>query len=83
MFKSKKLLNIQIENNKIMNKRNIELNNSNIKLQKEKNALLEDIEEMVKEHQLLIDNNEINKKEIKRLKTLLTKNNIQYNKEVK
>ena len=71
MFTSKKTLK---ENNSILFQRNTQLNKCCVELQK-KNKELENLL-IIKSEQL-----EDKKKECKKLKTLLTKNNIEYRKE--
>lgn len=69
MFKTRKNLKIQIENNKKLNDQIIKIKRENVEYQKQIQGLLATIE--------------ILKKEIARLKTLLTKNKISYEKKEK
>ncbi len=85
MFSKKKILK---HNNDILFKRNTELNKINIELQKglqERDKRISDLLEKNREiESQLITTSEIlndKQKEVKRLKTLLTKNNIEYRKE--
>lgn len=85
IFVSKKTLK---KNNDILFKRNTELNKINIYLQqglKEKDNEIQKLKDINKGLETgLVTTTEIlddKKKEIKRLKTLLTKNNIEYRKE--
>lgn len=84
-FKTKKILK---HNNDVLFKRNTELNKINICLQqglKEKDNEIQKLKDINKGLETsLVTTTEIlddKKKEIKRLKTLLTKNNIEYRKE--
>lgn len=84
-FKTKKTLK---HNNDVLFKRNTELNKINICLQqglKEKDNEIQKLKDINKGLETsLVTTTEIlddKKKEIKRLKTLLTKNNIEYRKE--
>ena len=85
MFSKKRILK---HNNDVLFKRNTELNKINIYLQqglKEKDDEIQKLKDINKglENSLLVTSEILDdkKKEIKRLKTLLTKNNIEYRKE--
>lgn len=85
MFSKKRILK---HNNDVLFKRNTELNKINIYLQqglKEKDNEIQKLKDINKglENSLLVTSEILDdkKKEIKRLKTLLTKNNIEYRKE--
>lgn len=79
MFKTRKNLKIQMENNKLLNEQMIKLRRENIEYQKQIQRLLSTNQEIGLENTKI----DILKKEVKRLKTLLTKNKINYEKENK
>lgn len=83
MFGTKKKLKIQMNNNKILNEQNQNLRKENINYQamiKEMKIVNNDFSKMIDEYSIKI--NDL-KKEIKVLKSLLTKNGINYKKEDK
>lgn len=74
-------LDIQMSNNKMMNEKIVGISKENVKYQ-EKIQELTTIQKTFDKtiEQTLLENNDL-KKELKRLKTLLTKNKIEYKKE--
>ena len=78
MFVSKKKLK---NNNDILFKRNTELNKFCIELQQQVSKLNNTNKDLMNQIMILDDKLVEKKKECKKLKTLLTKNNIEYKKE--
>lgn len=74
-------LDIQMSNNKMMNEKIVGISKENVKYQ-EKIQELTTIQKTFDKtiEQTLLENNDL-KKELKRLRTLLTKNKIEYKKE--